>query len=340
MPYVLLALFLIVVAALLFWLLRDPNAQPRAASSPTQAPGVDQPGYALQDGNAQVYNQQQYDQSGYQQGGQQWDQAYPQQTQAEYQQPPYQQPDYQQPGYQQPQYQQPDYQQPRYTEQPTTQQWPQGQSQPQEFSGQYQQGAPHGQGQAWERESSRERSGGLQGYDPQRQQPQFEGAEHEGQAPSAPQTAAGRGAGSWAQSGADGPYDQMNDAPDQSQTAAAGQAQLAEPPQQEQDQHDSGWMGGGSPQEYPTSGQSDQQIYPPGAAPSGARQGGPAGEGSAHPRGDGGAPEGFTIKANTETGTFHTPSSTSYHTTRAQVWFADEESARAAGFHAEDESGV
>lgn len=57
------------------------------------------------------------------------------------------------------------------------------------------------------------------------------------------------------------------------------------------------------------------------------------GEGAASPRADGSAPsERHTIKGNADTMLFHTSDSPHYDRTEAEVWFADEESAKAAGF--------
>jgi len=57
------------------------------------------------------------------------------------------------------------------------------------------------------------------------------------------------------------------------------------------------------------------------------------GEGAASPRADGGAPsERHTIKGNADSMLFHTPDSPHYEGTEAEVWFTDEEAAKAAGF--------
>lgn len=58
----------------------------------------------------------------------------------------------------------------------------------------------------------------------------------------------------------------------------------------------------------------------------------PYGPGSATPAPDGSGPAGWLIKGNANSMLFHTPESPSYGKTRAEVWFQDEESARAAGF--------
>jgi large subunit ribosomal protein L17 len=60
----------------------------------------------------------------------------------------------------------------------------------------------------------------------------------------------------------------------------------------------------------------------------------PYGEGSAAPLADGGAPEGFDIKGNTDSMKYHTPESPWYDQTVAEVWFATQEAAEAAGFEA------
>jgi len=55
-------------------------------------------------------------------------------------------------------------------------------------------------------------------------------------------------------------------------------------------------------------------------------------EGSAAPKADGSAPEGFDIKGNENSMKFHTPDSPWYDQTEAEVWFSTEEAAEAAGF--------
>ncbi len=60
----------------------------------------------------------------------------------------------------------------------------------------------------------------------------------------------------------------------------------------------------------------------------------PYGEGSAAPLADGSAPEGFDIKGNTDSMKYHTPESPWYDQTVAEVWFATQEAAEAAGFEA------
>ena len=69
----------------------------------------------------------------------------------------------------------------------------------------------------------------------------------------------------------------------------------------------------------------------------------PYGPGSAAVTEDGSAPEGYPIKGNADSMLFHTPESRWYDQTIAEVWFATEEAAEAAGFaapgadHAEDD---
>src|SRR5690606_2299030 len=58
----------------------------------------------------------------------------------------------------------------------------------------------------------------------------------------------------------------------------------------------------------------------------------PYGPGSATPAPDGSGPAGWLIKGNANSMLFHTQESPSYQKTRAEVWFRDEDSARAAGF--------
>jgi hypothetical protein len=58
----------------------------------------------------------------------------------------------------------------------------------------------------------------------------------------------------------------------------------------------------------------------------------PYGEGSAAPRADGSAPEGFTVKGDASSMTYHDESSPSYGETAAGVWFESVAHAEAAGF--------
>jgi small subunit ribosomal protein S2 len=60
--------------------------------------------------------------------------------------------------------------------------------------------------------------------------------------------------------------------------------------------------------------------------------GAPFGEGSHAPLADGSQPEGFPIKGNANSMLYHTPGSSFYARTDAEVWFASEEAAEAAGF--------
>ena len=71
---------------------------------------------------------------------------------------------------------------------------------------------------------------------------------------------------------------------------------------------------------------------PAAAAAPAASEDAPFGEGSAAPLADGSAPEGFDIKGNQGSMKFHTPDSPWYGRTKAEVWFATEEAAKAAGF--------
>lgn len=59
---------------------------------------------------------------------------------------------------------------------------------------------------------------------------------------------------------------------------------------------------------------------------------GPFGPGSAAAGPDGLGPAGWDIKGNADSMLFHTPASPWYGRTVPEVWFRDEESARAAGF--------
>ena len=59
---------------------------------------------------------------------------------------------------------------------------------------------------------------------------------------------------------------------------------------------------------------------------------GPHGPGSAKPNADGSGPSGWTVKGNEDSMLYHSPESPAYAVTVAEVWFRDEETARAAGF--------
>ncbi len=59
---------------------------------------------------------------------------------------------------------------------------------------------------------------------------------------------------------------------------------------------------------------------------------GPYGSGSARAGAGGIGPAGWTIKGNADSMLYHTPASEAYDATIAEVWFADEASAQAAGF--------
>ena len=58
----------------------------------------------------------------------------------------------------------------------------------------------------------------------------------------------------------------------------------------------------------------------------------PYGPGSAAAGDDGSGPEGWTIKGNADSMLYHTDESPYFGRTKAEVWFADEDSASAAGF--------
>ncbi|GAA4348456.1 50S ribosomal protein L17, sunset domain variant [Angustibacter luteus] len=60
----------------------------------------------------------------------------------------------------------------------------------------------------------------------------------------------------------------------------------------------------------------------------------PYGEGSHAPLADGSAPEGFPIKGNEDSKKYHTEESPWFEQTEAEVWFATQEAAEAAGFEA------
>jgi hypothetical protein len=58
----------------------------------------------------------------------------------------------------------------------------------------------------------------------------------------------------------------------------------------------------------------------------------PYGEGSAAPAPDGSGPEGFAVKGNASSMTYHDETSPAYEETRAEVWFLSAAHAEAAGF--------
>ncbi|MET0758580.1 MAG: hypothetical protein ABWY39_11790 [Mycobacterium sp.] len=59
---------------------------------------------------------------------------------------------------------------------------------------------------------------------------------------------------------------------------------------------------------------------------------GPHGPGSALPNADGSGPSGWTVKGNQDSMLYHSPASPAYDVIVAEVWFRDEDTARAAGF--------
>jgi large subunit ribosomal protein L17 len=61
---------------------------------------------------------------------------------------------------------------------------------------------------------------------------------------------------------------------------------------------------------------------------------GPYGDGSAEPKADGSAPDGFPVKGNKDSMKYHTEDSPYYGRTVAEVYFASAEAAEAAGFEA------
>ena len=59
---------------------------------------------------------------------------------------------------------------------------------------------------------------------------------------------------------------------------------------------------------------------------------GPYGAGSHDKLDDGSEPDGFPVKGNESSKLYHVPGSSHYARTNAEVWFASEEAAEAAGF--------
>ncbi|NDJ88225.1 channel accessory protein ArfC, sunset domain variant [Mycolicibacter kumamotonensis] len=84
--------------------------------------------------------------------------------------------------------------------------------------------------------------------------------------------------------------------------------------------------------EVPVSTEAETTVIPVGGAP--------YGEGSARPGEDGSGPAGWTIKGNEDSMLYHGPESPSYGQTIAEVWFADEQTAEAAGFTRWDAGGT
>ncbi|MQA23917.1 MAG: 50S ribosomal protein L17 [Micromonosporaceae bacterium] len=82
--------------------------------------------------------------------------------------------------------------------------------------------------------------------------------------------------------------------------------------------------------------EADEAAAPEAKAPEtdlvGADEEPPYGEGSHAPLEDDSQPEGFPIKGNEDSKLYHTTDSPSYKRTVAEVWFATEEAAEAAGF--------
>ena len=74
------------------------------------------------------------------------------------------------------------------------------------------------------------------------------------------------------------------------------------------------------------------EAAPAEAAAEDAPAAAPYGEGSHAPLPDDEQPDGFTIKGNADSMLYHTPDSPFYGRTKAEVWFATEEAAEAAGF--------
>ncbi|GAP57871.1 uncharacterized membrane protein ArfC [Arthrobacter sp. Hiyo1] len=58
----------------------------------------------------------------------------------------------------------------------------------------------------------------------------------------------------------------------------------------------------------------------------------PYGEGSAAAGADGSGPDGYTVKGNADTMTYHDEDSPSYDEVKADVWFISSAHAEAAGF--------
>ncbi len=73
------------------------------------------------------------------------------------------------------------------------------------------------------------------------------------------------------------------------------------------------------------------------SAPEGSAEEGPYGPGSAAPAEDGSGPEGWTVKGNAKSMLYHTEDSPYFGRTNADVWFRDEEAAKAAGFRRWDD---
>jgi hypothetical protein len=66
--------------------------------------------------------------------------------------------------------------------------------------------------------------------------------------------------------------------------------------------------------------------------PAAVGNGGEPPDPGAPPNDDGSAPEGYTVKAKTASGIYHTETSPSFKRTRADIWFRTAEDAERAGF--------
>ena len=84
--------------------------------------------------------------------------------------------------------------------------------------------------------------------------------------------------------------------------------------------------------EEPKPVEAHEAEAPAGADEAEASTEAPFGEGSHAPLEDGSQPEGFPIKGNASSKLYHVPGSSHYERTTAEVWFASEEAAEAAGF--------
>jgi small subunit ribosomal protein S2 len=88
-----------------------------------------------------------------------------------------------------------------------------------------------------------------------------------------------------------------------------------------------------APQAFADTADSDEVTDPVAAGAEGeSTPEAPYGEGSHAPLDDDGQPDGFPIKGNASSMLYHTPDSPFYGRTKAEVWFASEDAAEAAGF--------
>jgi len=111
--------------------------------------------------------------------------------------------------------------------------------------------------------------------------------------------------------------------PSETELAAAGEAEAAAPETAE----------AAAPETADAAGEATAEATPEVVEESESTEDAPYGEGSHAPLADvDEAPEGFDIKGNEDSKLYHVPGTPHYDRTDAEVWFASEEAAEAAGF--------